>query len=122
MEQPVFEIKPAYPRFHDFISPQTRIEAAEQDEKQIIIWSCFQHALNSFFPKPITTTDAAWNYDSNIPSWCAQTASLDLDCPPEQRTDNHDVAFSGRFPEATSQQAIIPLLDVQGANSLKRRA
>ena len=104
MKQSVSEIKPAYSRFNDLISPQARIEAAEQDEKQIIIGGCFQDARNPFLFQPITTTDAAWNYDPNVPGRRAHTASLDLDCPSKQRPNNHDVAFSGRLLEATRQQ------------------
>jgi hypothetical protein len=48
MERDMKPIAAAYPRFHDFIPPQARIEAAEQDEKQIVIWSCFQHARKFF--------------------------------------------------------------------------
>ena len=66
MEQADSQIKPAYSRFHDLISPQARIEAAEQDEKQIIIGGRFQDARNPLLFQPIATTDAAWNDDPNI--------------------------------------------------------
>lgn len=122
MKQSVSQIEPAYSRFDDFISPQARIDAAQQDEKQIIICGRFQDARNSFLVQPITTTDAAWNYDPDVPSWRAHTAPLDLDCPSKQRPNNHDIAFSGRLLEAAGQEAIVPLLDVGSPDCLKRRA
>ena len=101
MKQSVSQIKPAYSRFNDFISPQARIEATEQDEKQIIIGDRLQDARNSFVVQPITTTDAAWNYDPDVPRPRSHTAPLDLDCPSKQRPNNYDRACRGRFLEAT---------------------
>ena len=66
MEQAVSEIKPAHPRFDDLISPETRVEAAEQDEKQIVIRSRIQDPRNPLLFQPIATPDAAGNDDSKI--------------------------------------------------------
>ena len=106
MKQSVSQIKPAYARFNDLISPQPH-QSSQQDEKQIIIGGGFQDACNSFFVQPIATTDAAWNYDPNVPSRRAHTAPLDLDCPSKQRPNNHDIAFSGRFLETTDGKGVV---------------
>lgn len=46
-----FDNEPAHACFHDLASPQTGIEAAEEDEKQIIVRSCVRGAL--LVPPPV---------------------------------------------------------------------